>query len=179
MAAALQEIPKKVIRICRRWEESEDAILHEYYPMEGMDCIKRLNRGKAAIRSRAALLEIKHLGRRKPKDLMGKKFGKLMVIQRGNYVSYNEGPRRFTWLCKCTCGKDIQVRADHLIGGKVKSCGCSQMEHITKLGRSWRGKERPRLRPEIAGLRRLYISYKYGLANVVLISNYLQMNSKN
>lgn len=51
-------------------------------------------------------------------DLTGRTFGNLVVISR----SSNQG-RNATWLCKCSCGKEKVVRADHLRTGKIISCG--------------------------------------------------------
>lgn len=65
-----------------------------------------------------------------PKDLLGKKFGRLTIIR----LDYIE-PKYFKryWLCKCDCGNTISVRRDSLINGATKSCGCLQNElHIPK-----------------------------------------------
>ena len=53
-------------------------------------------------------------------ELTGKRFGRLIVIER----SY---PNRFkhpVWLCKCDCGNDKIVPGYNLRTGRTKSCGC-------------------------------------------------------
>ena len=71
----------------------------------------------------------------KLKDLTGKKFGRLTVLE---YVGRKSG--KTLWLCKCDCGNKITA-----IGGNLtrktkprKSCGCYQKEahlkSITKHG---------------------------------------------
>ena len=60
-------------------------------------------------------------------DLTGKKFGRLTVIEKAG-KSKSGG---VTWLCKCDCGNETVVRADHLKGGKIASCGCLQREAVT------------------------------------------------
>lgn len=52
-------------------------------------------------------------------DLTGKRFGKLYVIG----VDENGG-RKTKYLCQCDCGMIKSIRADALIGGMTKSCGC-------------------------------------------------------
>lgn len=53
-------------------------------------------------------------------DLTGQRFGRLLATsctgakQNGNYM----------WNCKCDCGKDVVVKADHLRRGDTQSCGC-------------------------------------------------------
>lgn len=50
------------------------------------------------------------------------------------------------YLCHCTCGNIKKVQASHLFHGRIKSCGC-------KL-------RKPKLNKSIAGLNRLFSSYK-------------------
>lgn len=61
-------------------------------------------------------------------DLTGQKFGRLNVIER----SENFG-RRTAWLCRCECGNEVRVRAEHLRGGRVNSCGCIRKEAVAML----------------------------------------------
>lgn len=58
-------------------------------------------------------------------DETGNKHGRLTVIRRDK----NSG-RSVMWLCACLCGATKSVRADHLRGGKVKSCGCLNSEKV-------------------------------------------------
>jgi hypothetical protein len=57
------------------------------------------------------------------KDLSGKHFGKLLVIERvGSIASYA------LWRCKCECGNVKDVSSALLVHGKTKSCGCLSAE---------------------------------------------------
>ena len=59
----------------------------------------------------------------KLKNLIGQQFSNLTVIERGttrNHKTY--------WKCRCTCGQELEVRADSLISGNTKSCGCLHKE---------------------------------------------------
>ena len=61
---------------------------------------------------------------RKPaNDLTGKKFGKLEVIG-----VHDTGSRKTYYVCQCDCGNVKVVRADALISGATKSCGCIKKE---------------------------------------------------
>lgn len=53
-------------------------------------------------------------------NLIGREFGKLIVIEKTNkkrgYSSY--------WLCNCKCGNQCEVTTAELLTGDTKSCGC-------------------------------------------------------
>ncbi len=50
------------------------------------------------------------------RDLAGQRFGKLTAK---SYL----GKRR--WLCICDCGKEVNIRHDHLLRMETQSCGCA------------------------------------------------------
>ena len=58
-------------------------------------------------------------------DLSGMKFGKLTPI------SYYRKDNRTYWHCKCDCGNEIDVQAQHLVDGHTKSCGCTKKNDLT------------------------------------------------
>lgn len=66
----------------------------------------------------------------------GVTFERLRVIER----AANRGHHVY-WLCQCECGARKQVRADHLSGGAVLSCGCLAVER-TKVRNSSHGHAR-------------------------------------
>lgn len=55
------------------------------------------------------------------KDLKGKKFGKLTVLEQTNERD-NSG--NIIWKCKCQCGNITYVRTNSLTTGNTQSCGC-------------------------------------------------------
>ena len=65
------------------------------------------------------------------KDLTGKQFGKLTVIQ----VSKERKNNQLTWECKCSCGNPniIYVTTSNLNNGRTRSCGCLRKETIRKM----------------------------------------------
>jgi len=56
------------------------------------------------------------------KDLMGQRFGKLVVIKPTE--ERKNGKR--VWECLCDCGKTVFVRSTSLINGNSTSCGCTR-----------------------------------------------------
>jgi hypothetical protein len=56
---------------------------------------------------------------KKIRDLAGKKFGRLTVIN----FDRRENGRTF-WVCKCKCGKIKSIDKIGLLGGRTKSCNC-------------------------------------------------------
>jgi hypothetical protein len=71
----------------------------------------------------------------KPIDMTGKRFGKLVVIERHGSCSN----RHYTWLCKCDCGKKSIVIGGKLRDGSTRSCGCLRDEVRTS-GNTTHGK---------------------------------------
>lgn len=56
-------------------------------------------------------------------DLIGERFERLVVI------SFNKKENgRLYYNCKCDCGKDVVIAANHLLRGATKSCGCYNIE---------------------------------------------------
>lgn len=64
-------------------------------------------------------------GQKNLKDLTGKNFGKLTVIER----DLNKDGT--FWICRCSCGKTTSVASSHLLSGHTKSCGCLVKEKIS------------------------------------------------
>jgi hypothetical protein len=58
-------------------------------------------------------------------DLTGKRFGKLTVLERSKNIG-----KHTAWLCKCDCGKEKAVMAEHLVKGATTSCGCILSENL-------------------------------------------------
>ena len=58
------------------------------------------------------------------KDLIGQRFGSLVVLHEAElYVSPNGNTLR-RWHCKCDCGREVDVKQPSLTSGKVTHCGC-------------------------------------------------------
>lgn len=54
-------------------------------------------------------------------DLLGKRFGKLLVIQRKENSRHKEA----MWLCKCDCGGEKVAYGMRLKSGMTDNCGCA------------------------------------------------------
>ena len=62
----------------------------------------------------------------KPNDIAGKKFGRLIAVERAtDYVS-PKGKHETRWLCECECGNSCVVRTTFLVRGHTVSCGCAK-----------------------------------------------------
>lgn len=65
-------------------------------------------------------------------DLTGMKFERLTVICRdGTYISPS-GSKKVTWKCVCDCGNETVVTTQSLKNGSVKSCGCYNIDILSK-----------------------------------------------
>lgn len=63
-------------------------------------------------------------------EMINKRFNRLLVLK-------DSGKRRskrggIIWSCLCDCGKEVEVRGDHLRGNYIKSCGCLNREIVSK-----------------------------------------------
>lgn len=82
----------------------------------------------------------------KPLDIVGRSFGRLTV---SNYEGFHDltssGSNKHWYSCDCDCGNKYLARRDHLLEGRVKSCGNCQkvideggwLRYITSKGDSF------------------------------------------
>jgi len=57
-------------------------------------------------------------------ELQGKRFGKLLVLERAGSNKQSLA----TWKCRCDCGKEKVIKSGSLRSGDSKSCGCLHTE---------------------------------------------------
>lgn len=63
------------------------------------------------------------------RDLTGRKFGRLTVVERDmDFIG------KVYWLCECTCGNRTVVWMGHLVTDHTKSCGC--LKHESRGGKT-------------------------------------------
>lgn len=70
----------------------------------------------------------------KASNLEGKRFGRLLVLERGP----NKGSGTATkaqWICVCECGNTTTVPGYSLKSGNTRSCGCLKLEASIENGR--------------------------------------------
>lgn len=58
------------------------------------------------------------------RDLTGCVFGRLTVLE----PTEKRVSREVVWRCRCSCGKEVDVRSSSLTGGHTTSCGCVKRE---------------------------------------------------
>lgn len=83
-------------------------------------------------------------------DLTGQKFHRLTAIQKVKGT-------RSRWICKCECGKIVELVASDLINGLHKSCGCLERENQEHLAEKAR---------------------KHGMTNSILYSKWCGMKER-
>ena len=64
----------------------------------------------------------------KSKDYIGKKFGRLTVLEKTNIKSGNT----YLYKCQCDCGNICYKNIYNLTSGHIRSCGCLYKRGITK-----------------------------------------------
>ena len=63
---------------------------------------------------------------KKAPDLVGRKFGRLLVLRRNG----SSKAKKALWLCVCDCGGTASVITHDLLSGHTQSCGCLNREAI-------------------------------------------------
>jgi len=82
--------------------------------------------------------EIKIDNRGKKVDIKNKEFFRLVAIKPIERKKYgNDKSGRIIWLCKCICGNYVKVPYGRLTGGYSKSCGCYNLELISKRAKDY------------------------------------------
>ena len=69
------------------------------------------------------------------KNLVGQRFGKLVVLNRAPNKIDKSGKSRTMWNCECDCGNSAIVSADYLKRSECPSCGCEAMKNRIKKNR--------------------------------------------
>lgn len=72
------------------------------------------------------------------KDLTGKKFGKLTVLNLHHKEKFFRNDRKrfeskYFWLCKCDCGNEKIIEGKSIRSGRTRSCGCLNKEIIKNI----------------------------------------------
>lgn len=71
----------------------------------------------------------------KIQNLIGRRFGKLVVISRApDHIIPTSGNRDIMWNCVCDCGNHCVVRGTNLRSGDARSCGCTRSTSNLKHG---------------------------------------------
>lgn len=66
------------------------------------------------------------------KDIIGERFGRLVVMERAPVSSTGHS----MWKCTCDCGKDTVCAGSRLWNGYTRSCGCLRHDTGVKNGRA-------------------------------------------
>lgn len=80
-------------------------------------------------------------------NLAGNRYGKLLVISRGENRIVGGKSRSF-WVCICECGEGKEITTDSLVRGLSNSCGCGVIAAVkarsTTHGETVGGRKNPR-----------------------------------
>ncbi len=72
-------------------------------------------------------------GCRRTAPYIGKRFGKLTVLEKTQEYVQHGSTKSPLWKCRCDCGNITLVRMDSLTSGTTQSCGCSVTEKVEKM----------------------------------------------
>ena len=63
-------------------------------------------------------------------DLIGQRFGRLVVVAAAPAISRNN-----VWWCQCDCGERKSIRTGALRSGRVHSCGCLRRQMLSAMNK--------------------------------------------
>lgn len=106
------EKEKMFIKKFGRQDLNEGCLVNLTDGCDGNNNFSDFTRKKISTSKKGKLVESKVV------DLTQKKFGTLTVLKRALNIG-----KKTTWLCKCDCGKEKNVKGEYLKEGRVKSCG--------------------------------------------------------
>lgn len=66
---------------------------------------------------------------------IGKRFGRLVVVERVEDAIDSNGKASIRYRCKCDCGNEKIIRKCHLASGATVSCGCFHREQLGNMRR--------------------------------------------
>ena len=73
-------------------------------------------------------------------DLVGKKIGKLYVIEKTK--EKEKSNHEYKYRCICDCGKEKLIRGSNLKSNNSKSCGCENIKKVATISKGYRNKNR-------------------------------------
>lgn len=71
-------------------------------------------------------------GCRRVLPYLGKRFGRLTVLEKTNERVQHGSTWSPLWKCQCDCGNTVLLRLDSVTSGKIQSCGCMEQEGKTE-----------------------------------------------
>lgn len=111
----------------------------------------------------------KVLKKRGPRlDLIGKRFGKLLVIE---CAGITRGNSSYRYKCLCDCGNYTIVPTSHLNNRNTKSCGCLKVERNSEYNDSGDIQLRRLLKQYISGASRRSLDFKISIEEFKEIIN--------
>jgi hypothetical protein len=115
-------------------QESEKTSYNRTQWLCKCDCGNEVKVATTSLQSGATVscgcFRIEQCSKKLSLDLIGKKFGKLLVLERKGSQKLNGENYKYArsvWLCLCDCGKTYEVTGQLLILNKVCSCGCASV----------------------------------------------------
>lgn len=73
-----------------------------------------------------------------PNDIVGKRFGSLIVEKYGGIKENRQGHRMSFYICKCECGSTCEIWRRSLVTGRTKTCGHCHDPELIREGTHWK-----------------------------------------
>lgn len=106
----------------------------------GNECIVERHKLLSGQKKSCGCLKLEHKIPSPSKDLTGKQFGELRVLELHPERRLLKHSRVRQWICECSCGKQVNVTGSNLNSGVTKSCGHLKHKGYNKKPGEYRSK---------------------------------------
>lgn len=104
--------------------------------VESSRLIAEVTKSCGCLKREASVKTILQYAKKNKKDLLNKRFGKLLVIEE----TQERKDDRVVYKCLCDCGNIHFVSSHHLISGQIQSCGCGKSRGEDKISQILKNK---------------------------------------
>lgn len=104
--------------------------------VESSRLIAGVTKSCGCLKREASVKTILQYAKKNKKDLLNKRFGKLLVIEE----TKERKDDRVVYKCLCDCGNIHFVSSHHLISGQIQSCGCGKSRGEDKISQILKNK---------------------------------------
>lgn len=119
------------LTVIKRIINNNDKVMWECECACGNKTIVRGDSLRSGHTKSCGCLQKKHAANLNAKNLIGERFGKLVVTKRSQKKNSNG---QYFWICDCDCGStNVEIDGHNLISRGTESCGCIQSKGEEKI----------------------------------------------
>lgn len=121
------------LTVVKRLIDNNDKVVWKCQCECGNTTMVRADSLKSGHTKSCGCLQKKHAANLNSKNLIGERFGRLMVTKRSQKKNTSG---QYFWICDCDCGtKNIEINGHNLVSRGTQSCGCLRSKGEEKIAK--------------------------------------------